>query len=168
MLTSPSEQEHGKYDFLAVSNTVSTKHNRLNHASFLANVELRDRPGKGRGVFATKDLKAGDLVICEKAFLVTFFSDDVAEVYTLLDLNTNTGVMGTQATLLFGLTQKLLHNPTAATAFCDLYDGTSSSKPKMMQVDGMNAVEHLPSRCNPVLQRLGLPQHQLDREAESL
>lgn len=136
------EQTTGEYDFAGISKTVSNKHNRLDNASFLANVKVGESDKKGgRGLFTTSPLKAGDLILCEKAFLVSFHSDAEAETYTIMNLNTNVGVMGTQATLMFNLTQKTLHNPTAAARFFDLFDGGYIPKCKVPQVDGVTVVD---------------------------
>ena len=35
--------------------------------NYVQGVEIKMAPGKGRGIFATKSLKAGELVIVEKA-----------------------------------------------------------------------------------------------------
>ncbi|KAH7322859.1 hypothetical protein B0I35DRAFT_476762 [Stachybotrys elegans] len=40
----------------------------LDRASYIGPVEVRETGDRGRGLFATQDLKAGDLVLCEKAF----------------------------------------------------------------------------------------------------
>ena len=85
-------------------------------------------------------MKAGDLVICEKAFLVALHSDNETETYTVLNLNTNSGVIGTQATLMFNLTQKMLHNPAAAAKYFDLCSG-SNQKFAPQQVDGVTVVD---------------------------
>lgn len=139
-LTKCSEQTKGMYDFTAISKAASKKHNRLDHASFLPNVEVRQAGSKGRGLFATKDFKAGDLIMCEKAYLVSFSSDSEAETYTVMNLNTNVGVIGTQATLMFNLTQKMLHNPNAAAKYFDLYGGTKQ-KFTPTQIDGVTVVD---------------------------
>lgn len=95
MLTFCSEQKTGDYDLNAISKAASAKHHRLDHASFLSNVEVRKTQHKGCGLLAVKDMKAGDLIMCEKAFLIAFHSESETTLYTLLNLNTNSGTMGT-------------------------------------------------------------------------
>lgn len=104
-------------------------------------MEVRKSSAKGRGLYAVTDFKAGDLILCEKAFLVSHASDSEAETYTVLNLNTNVGVIGTQATLMFNLAQKMLHNSAAAAKFFDLFDGGYSPKCKAPQVDGVTVVD---------------------------
>lgn len=102
---------------------------------------MRGAREKGRGLFATTDLKAGELILCEKAFTVSFSSDSEAEIYTVLNLNTNSGVLGTQATLTFNLIQKMLHNPAAATRFFGLFDGGYTPKGELREVDGVTVID---------------------------
>lgn len=141
LLTFGREETHGDYNFLAISKTASSKHNRLDHASFLAKVEVRPSKKHGRGLFAAADLMAGDVVMVDKAFLVAFSSDKEAETYTVLNLNTNSGAVGTQATLTFSLTQKMLHNPAAAAKYFNLYDGGYEPKCKPAIVDGVTVID---------------------------
>jgi hypothetical protein len=61
------EASKGIYDFPAMVQQVSVKNASVDVASFLKNAEVRDSPVHGRGLFATKDLKAGDLIFVEKA-----------------------------------------------------------------------------------------------------
>jgi hypothetical protein len=106
------EASTGEYDFAAISNSVSHVHKRLNHASFTANVVIRTSGKKGRGLFATKGIKAGELILVEKAFLIAFESYVGPEKHVVLNLDTNTRRIGAHAVLFNRLVQKLLHNPT--------------------------------------------------------
>ena len=40
----------------------------LDNATFAGNVEVQASKGRGRGLFTTKDVIAGELLLCEKAF----------------------------------------------------------------------------------------------------
>ena len=117
------EQSTGDYDFMTMSRSSSKKHNRLDHADFTSNTVIREAGTSGRGLFATKDIKAGQLVLCEKALCVVFESDATPKSYTILNHNTQRALAGTQATLLFTLVQKLLYYPELAVKFFDLFDG---------------------------------------------
>ena len=92
-------------------------------------------------MFTTINIKAGDFILCEKAYLASFASDGDAETCTVLNLNTNSGVIGLQATLTFNLVQKMLHNPVGAAKFFDLYDGAYGLKCKLSLGDGVAAVD---------------------------
>lgn len=156
-LTVSREQSGVDYDLVAISKSASKKHNRLDRASFLKNVEVREIDKKGRGLCAAQDLKAGDLVLCEKAFTVAFASDSEAETYVLLNVNTNSGATGTQATLMFTLTQKMLHNSSAAASFFDLYDGGYTPKCTAPQVDGVTVVDTFQVAATTQFNAFGCP-----------
>ena len=64
------EQETGEYDFKAMYASLSPANVHLDRGSFLGNTRVAESPLHGRGLFATKDLKAGDIVFVEKAALM--------------------------------------------------------------------------------------------------
>ncbi|CAK4021026.1 TPR domain-containing [Lecanosticta acicola] len=117
------EQSTGEYDFPAMTASAYTKRKRLDHANFTVNVEIRDTESKGRGLFAAKDIKAGQLVLCEKAFCVAFDSDPEAAQTVVLNLNTNRMALGRHSIRLFNAVHKLIHNPQQAQRFLALCDG---------------------------------------------
>ena len=135
------ESMSGAFDMDQMSKSASKRLNRLDHASFTCNVEVRDAGKRGRGLFATKDIKAGELIFCEKAFDVAFISDNTTEVYMIINLNTNRGAMGPHATLLFSVVQKLRHNPLQAARFLDLYDGGYTPKCTAPFVDNATVID---------------------------
>ena len=135
------EQETGEYDFYAMSRSVTGAHNRLDHASFTAVVAVRDAGHRGRGLFATRTVKAGNIVMAEKAFCVAHETETGNITYTLVNLNTNRGYMGTHAIRLFKSVQKMLHNSAEARPLLGLHDGGYSPKCQGDVVDGVTAVD---------------------------
>ena len=127
------EQSTGDYDFMTMSKSSNKKHNRLDHADYTSNTTIRDAGESGRGLFATKDIKAGQLVLCEKALCVSFDSDAAPHSYTILNHKTQRALAGTQATLLYIIAQKLAYNPELATQFFDLHDGGGYYPPTSLQ-----------------------------------
>ncbi|KAK7966576.1 uncharacterized protein PG986_000853 [Apiospora aurea] len=61
------EAEQGRFDFRALSAAVNRRNVHLDAASFLRKTEVRDSAIHGRGLFATRDIKVGELIFCEKA-----------------------------------------------------------------------------------------------------
>lgn len=114
---------------------------RLDHASFMNNVELRDAGKRGRGLFATKLIKAGSLVFAEKAFLVTFASQDTAAH----ELVSNAATSDWQPTACLVhhcvAVQKLSHNPSLARKFLELNDVAYYPKCACDKVDGMAVID---------------------------
>lgn len=116
------EQLTGNFDFAKMSGSVSKKHNRLDHADFLSNIEIRDAGSHGNGLFASRNIGAGELILCEKACCVAFDSDRARPNFTILDAKSHRQLTGTQALLFFGLVGKLLHAPADARCFFNIYD----------------------------------------------
>ncbi|KAK0934192.1 hypothetical protein LTR29_014241 [Friedmanniomyces endolithicus] len=152
------EQKTGHYDFAAMSKAVSaTRNNRLDHADFSIRVKDGDSGSRGRGLFAVKALKKGDLVLCEKAFELVFASENAKEVYTMVNLNTNRASMGAHATLLFDLVQKLSHNPEQARVYFDLHDGGYTPKIPPQLVDGVTVIDTFRVEAISEYNRFGCP-----------
>ncbi|KAK5682701.1 hypothetical protein LTS10_005831 [Elasticomyces elasticus] len=151
------EETKGYYDFAAMSKSSSITHNRLDHADFVAAVEVKNAGDRGRGLFATRNIKVGDLVLCEKALGVVFKSAKETEIYTMVNLNTNRGSMGPHATLLFDLVQKLSHNPEQAKLYFDLHDGGYEPKLTPQIVDGITVVDTFRAEAISEFNRFGCP-----------
>ena len=133
----------GEYDFAAMSKAASKKHNRLDRADFTSLTTVKNAgEGRGRGLFAGKNFKSGDLVMCEKGFSVSFDSDPGASSkYTILDSKTEKRASDTTASLLFQLTDKLAHSPATAERFFDLHDASYSPQTPLPPVDGIVPVD---------------------------
>ncbi|KAF1832756.1 hypothetical protein BDW02DRAFT_599707 [Decorospora gaudefroyi] len=121
------ENSTGQFDFKLLQ-AEAKKHRppHLDHATYTGPVEVRKVKGKGRGLFATQAMKAGDLVLCEKAFSHAHVDDEKesnASLTLLMNVETEKGFMGGQADLIQLITQKLYKNPSIASGFTDLYHG---------------------------------------------
>ncbi|ROT36165.1 TPR domain-containing protein [Sodiomyces alkalinus F11] len=64
------ESEKGNYNLAEISRSVTTKNIHLDKASFICNTEVRSSPHHGRGLFAVRDIKAGEIIYAEKATCV--------------------------------------------------------------------------------------------------
>lgn len=131
------EATSGNYDFTNISDSLGEESSRLDIADFLSNTEVRPAGRHGRGLFTAKALKAGDLILCEKAFAIRFRYESKDEVVTVININTNRGCMGPHAMLSSDIIQNLRHNPKQAARFVDLYDGGYEPKSPLQQIDGV-------------------------------
>lgn len=124
------EQKHGQYDFASISASASRKQIRLDHASFSEKVVVRDAGNRGRGLFSVRKIKAGDLVLCEKAFHVVYGweEDNADELNIMLNVNTNRASAGSHALLFLNTVKNLRQNPQHAGSFLELYAGDYSPK----------------------------------------
>ncbi|KAK8100786.1 hypothetical protein PG999_011160 [Apiospora kogelbergensis] len=61
------EMQEGTFDFRTLSTAVNRRNIHLDAASFVRKTEVWDSAIHGRGLFATCDIAAGELIFCEKA-----------------------------------------------------------------------------------------------------
>ncbi|CAK7221342.1 hypothetical protein SCUCBS95973_004462 [Sporothrix curviconia] len=144
------EQETGAYDFAAMHKAATHRHPRLDHASFLKNTRVGPTGSRGQGLFAAKDLKAGDVVFVEKGCHVTHAADDGADITMLLNINTNRGSSGADATALCTLVNRLLWSPALADKYFDLYDGGTAPGSSAAATEKTQAKAHFVDGKVPV------------------
>ncbi|PVH95834.1 hypothetical protein DM02DRAFT_689255 [Periconia macrospinosa] len=138
-----SEQQTGVYDFRQLQiDATKLKPPTLDRATYIGPVEVRDAPGKGRGLFVTKAVKAGDLLLCEKAFgYVHAPEDKYARAPTIMvHMETDRAIMNEQVDLLQALIRKLYHNPSLIPTFTSLCHGGYEGQ-TTFEVDGAPAVD---------------------------
>ncbi|KAL9597818.1 MAG: hypothetical protein Q9219_004895 [cf. Caloplaca sp. 3 TL-2023] len=115
------EEEHGIYDFGAMQKAAKKTPPCLDNATFTGNVQIQASKGRGRGLFTTKNVNVGELLLCEKA--ITYCSSSDRNTSLLMNTHTNHATFGTQAELITVSVQKFLRNPSLATQFFSLYHG---------------------------------------------
>lgn len=136
------EQQTGEYAFRQMYEQAKQTPPLIDCATFSALVEVRPSPGRGRGVFTTVPVSAGQLLVCEKAFTYSYAGDDEpARRHTILmNLSTKKMVVGGQAQLLTQTVQKLYHSPELSHLFCDLHRGGYAVSP-VSESDGYPVVD---------------------------
>ena len=119
------EQKTGEYSFSQMYKQASQTPPLVDCATFSAALEIRPSPGKGMGLFTTRPVSAGQLLLCEKAFAYRFSGDDQPSGLQAMLTNSSTKkkTPGRQTHLLTQVVQKLYHNPGMARQFRDLYHG---------------------------------------------
>lgn len=77
------ELQHGDYDWLSIFHKsmtqASDRRYLMEAADFIGPVKLKLAPGKGRGLFLTRDVRAGELLIVEKAIGVGFEGENASD-----------------------------------------------------------------------------------------
>ena len=138
------EQNYGSYDFKSMHKAALHTPPSIDCASLLGPVVVKPSQGRGRGLFTTRDVVAGELLLCEKAFAYCWASDGAKEpgskTTVLMNMNSNRIVMGTQADLITSIVQKLYRNPSLIPAFNALHHGDHSVAGKTT-VDGSAIVD---------------------------
>lgn len=128
------EKHWGQYDFLRMYQQAKATPPLIDCATYTMPVAIKNSPGKGRGVFTTRKVLAGDLLICEKAF--GYAGCDAASPGSeeITQRGISTEYLHTQ------IVQKLLHNIEDARSFCDLNHGDSDAV-SVYEVDGHPVVD---------------------------
>ncbi|KAJ5042254.1 uncharacterized protein L3040_004807 [Drepanopeziza brunnea f. sp. 'multigermtubi'] len=117
------EQQRGGYNFKSLYAEVEKlRPPRLDRATYFEPVEVRNSQLTGRGLFTKSAVKAGDLLVCEKAFS-----------YCYID-----SLAGTEAALREATLRKLGENPGSLSALSSVYHGSYVPK---LEVDGQPFVD---------------------------
>lgn len=127
------EQQTGQYDFHRMYKQARATPPLIDCGTYTVPVEIRDSPGKGRGVFTTRKVLAGELLVCEKAFGYIYGGKDHPDSRgkTVLDVH---------ADLVTQMVQKMFHNIEDARLVGDLYHGDYDAV-SSCEVDGKPVVD---------------------------
>ncbi|KAM5349946.1 hypothetical protein ACJ41O_006451 [Fusarium nematophilum] len=136
------EQRKGRYNFKQMYKQAKLAPPLIDCGTFSSPVEIRESPGRGRGLFTTKAVLAGELLLCEKAFSYSFAGDEQSTRQTniLMNLVTKKMTMGGQALLLPRIVQKLYHDSSLSTEFGALHYG-DYPKVAVTEADGNPVVD---------------------------
>lgn len=114
------EEEKGTHDFKIIKAGLSRARPRVDAATFISNTQIGESSGRGRGLFATRDIPAGELVMCEKAFCVVWAHEKEALTAMTYDVRDNR-IRFSPIGLTKSIVQKLLNNPSQIERVMDLY-----------------------------------------------
>jgi tetratricopeptide (TPR) repeat protein len=126
------EQKSGTYRFNQLyMEAAKFRPPHLDHATYIGSVTVRQSGVRGRGLFTTKAIKAGDLLFCEKAFAHAYIADDTQEasdrdndLTLLINVERDRVTMGAQSELIRMIFQKIYKSPSLAPAIIDLHHVT--------------------------------------------
>jgi hypothetical protein len=142
------EQKTGVYNWKKLYMASQLRPPKIDSASFTGPIEIRDSPCRGKGLFTTKQVKAGDLLLCEKAFSYCFAAPrgeavkakSISPASVLLDVPGNRGFFGTQADIIRDVSNKLIMAPSLRSDFEALFHDSYESVPST-PVDGAPVVD---------------------------
>lgn len=138
------EEETGLYQYAIMYKQIETTPPLVDCATYIGPVTVRDSAGRGKGLFTTRSVKAGELLLCEKAFAYSYAGDDSpvgrSNIAILMNLSMNTMCVGGQAQLITQIVQKLYHDPASAESFTGLHHG-DYNRVKVSEVDGAPVVD---------------------------
>lgn len=131
-------EQAGDFDFASMVDEAVTKQPspHLDRATYIGPIEVRKCAieSHGRGLFTTKAVKAGELLLCEKAFAAAFpRNDSMAAIEAnfskdLLKAEWPTWKKKLRAELAVTTFFKLSRNPSVASAFAALYPGPDANE----------------------------------------
>jgi tetratricopeptide (TPR) repeat protein len=125
------EQVTGVYNYKKLKNGVSATFPRADAATFTRNVKIGESSGQGRGLFATKQIDAGEIVLCEKSFRVVWGHHPEALTAITYD-GRDERIRVIPAGLCKELVQKLRDNPSQVEKVMDLFGDYQSEIGKQL------------------------------------
>ncbi|KAG4292978.1 hypothetical protein FPRO06_12466 [Fusarium proliferatum] len=135
------EQNDGGYAFDDMLVEAQETPPLIDRATFSSLVEIRIAPGRGKGLFLTKDVSAGDLILCEKAFSYCFMDEKSHKTYPILgNLPLKEVTTGGSVRLWAQAIQKLYHNPEHIDTIQELFHG-DQKKLQISECDGSPVVD---------------------------
>ncbi|KAI6758424.1 hypothetical protein HG530_010664 [Fusarium avenaceum] len=130
------EQTDGAYNMESVVSSLSKTGGRPDVANFNGPTEIKNSPGAGRGLFATRDIQPNEIIMCEKAFCVAWSFESETFSSLVCDTREKAALKVFPAGLHKAVVRKLLDNPSRieqVLKLCGDYKGTGN---KLQQVDG--------------------------------
>ena len=131
------QEQAGNFDFASMLIEAVNKQPspRLDRATYIGPIEVRKCAieSHGRGLFTTKAVKAGELLLCEKAFVTAFAPDD-SQTATEVDQTRESDTDGSKwrlklrAELGANTLVKLVRIPSVVSVFADLYPGPDADE----------------------------------------
>lgn len=121
------EQEKRRVDMDKIVASLPKVNWKPDVAGFDGDTAIKSSPGAGRGLFATRDFKAGEVIMCEKAFCAVSSRDKgsaTAVTALTVDLDDAYNIRVFPAGLHRAVVQKLLDNPSSAPRILALDSGS--------------------------------------------
>lgn len=113
-----------RYDFAKLSRYVGPFSLHVDAETYISDTEIRQTASHGRGLFAKREFKSGDLIMAEKAFaLPGHLLNDSSTECSLYNLGDGTATDRYGALLFRELVQKLDANPSLRKDFFSMDDG---------------------------------------------
>lgn len=116
-----AEMNTGAYNFRAMNEEFAPGNIRSNHATFVGPLSLKDSPLHGKGRFATKQIKSGDMVVCEKALAIVYPPEAQKQTRKLNHLGIGKELDEGQLALLQEVYDTTQQNPARAKTFFNMF-----------------------------------------------
>ena len=136
------ERNSGVYDIDAIKESISGKKPRVDAADFLSNTAVKssEHPG-GRGLFATKNLGPGDLILAETAFASVWDREKSHVMAMKWDAHFPKVFSEEEIGLWKVVLQRVRDNPVAGRSLLELPGDHNVLGDQVMEVDGVQVVD---------------------------
>jgi tetratricopeptide (TPR) repeat protein len=134
------ESETGLYDFDAIKAALSKFRPRVDAADYEGPTERKESKGHGFGLFATKDIPAGAVILCEKALAIVWSHE--ADGWTALTVDARDGQTRVQPVgLTKNLVAKLTANPSLIAKATSLFGDHAGLGTQVLIKDGTPVID---------------------------
>lgn len=148
------EEQTGKYDFHEMKRLNSSAGGglvELDCADFVGPIHLQTTAETGRGFYATRDIKFGELLLCSKASQVCY--PQIHSATLVVNVMESRLEMSSCPQIVTEIVRKAYHNPSTSKELMGLYSGTYErvneeyidGRP-VVDTYGSHIIEHL-KRC---------------------
>lgn len=133
------EQQQGKYNIRGIEDRIATQPH-VDVADYVVNTAIgMSAPGHGRGLFATRDLKAGDLIMAETAFCHLSGDDDRVVIECVARDHSDTRI--SRLGLWTSVVGKMINNPAMGSEFLQLHHIQEGYGTHVDEIDGRAVVD---------------------------
>jgi hypothetical protein len=134
------ESETGLYDFEAIRAGLSKFRPRVDAADYEGPTERKESKGHGFGLFATKDIPAGAVILCEKALAIVWSHE--GDGWTALTVDARDGQTRVQPVgLTKNLVAKLNANPSLIAKATSLFGDHTGLGTQVLIKDGAPVID---------------------------
>ncbi|KLO81852.1 uncharacterized protein LW93_7009 [Fusarium fujikuroi] len=161
------EEANGTYNMSKIVSNLSKTGGRPDAASYRGPTEIKNSPGAGRGLFATRDVETNEIMLCERAFCAAWSHE--SETFTALacDLREDAAIKVFPAGLHKAVVKKLLNNPSQVEKVLHLHGDYHGLRGKLQEVDGSPVIDTF--QIHDIVQRnaFGLGQQTKDEDVSN-
>lgn len=134
------EQKTGEYDFNKIRSGLSKLRPRADAADYDGNTERKESKGHGFGLFATKDIDAGSIILCEKALCIVWSHE--ADGLTALTVDARDSQIRVQPVgLTKAIVTKLAANPSQIEKATSLFGDHEGLGKQLLIKDGNPVID---------------------------
>ncbi|KAG7406096.1 Histone-lysine N-methyltransferase ASHR1 [Fusarium oxysporum f. sp. rapae] len=161
------EEANGTYNMSKIVSNLSKTGGRPDTASYYGSTEIKNSPGAGRGLFATRGIEPNEIILCEKAFCAAWSHE--TETFTALacDLREDAAIKVFPAGLHRAVMKRLLNNPSQVEKVLSLHGDYRGLGAKLQEVDGSPVIDTF--QIHDIIQRnaFGLGQQTEDEDVSN-